>query len=136
SSPFATDKPHKAAIQPGEMRHALSKSLNQRRALRQASVRRGFNPAGGCLHLSSSQDFLRWPANVYEIWPISSHDSFPEPGWGETPSSANICLSEIRARRSLAPPFMVQRRDSGLVEAFPAAAWNVAARPVRARRHG
>ncbi|PYK99014.1 MAG: hypothetical protein DME19_10240 [Verrucomicrobia bacterium] len=30
-----------------------------------------------------------------------------EPRWGETPSSLNFHPLEIRARRSLAPPFMV-----------------------------
>ncbi len=44
-----------------------------------------------------------------------------EPRWGETPSSPNFYPLEIRARRSLAPPFMVPMRDSCnsvIVEAF------------------
>ncbi len=42
---------------------------------------------------------------------------FHEPGGARLPSSPNFYPLEVRARRSLAPPFMVPTRDSEIVEA-------------------
>ncbi len=43
---------------------------------------------------------------------------YPSTRWGETPSSPNFYLLEIRARRSLAPPCMVPMRAQSRKDAF------------------
>ena len=66
----------------------------------QASCLFGADRLEACPTLQPAARFMA-PTHVQFLEVLAAH----EPWWGETPSSPNFCSWEIRARRSLAPPF-------------------------------
>ena len=61
-----------------------------------------------------SKNVKKIPSWRHRVAGLSSH----EPGGARLRRALIFCALEIRARRSLAPPFMVPMRDAGIVEAL------------------
>src|SRR5439155_18474375 len=85
--------------------------------------------------LSSQTEFSTARSGRWEISLETTRG--PEPVTETGPSSPNSCLWEIRARRSLAPPFMEQRCDAAADSARrgPASFYFANQFPAQFRRH-